>query len=304
MTDHNLTAEATRNAIVEMLHRKQDMKAARWVQEMKIPTLTRVAAFTTVHYRPTVLQYFDRVMRNLSEFRVARMHLTVVTNVTDGPELGMLHSMCRIYFSPHDYVITSAPGCEPPHAMTWMHKPFIRTMADNTDFSHFIYLEDDIGLTWRNFEYWVEFADALRPLGLIPSFLRTECKDGRLIACDAQDITHNPKIIDVAGQPFAQQRCAYCACFVMDRQHVTEYFDSRSFDLERSKEVSQWGLPERAAQGLCWETPPPGFVHRYVLPVTAGLAPHPMCHVSHMSNKVTGAPHPVLGKIAVGRVFT
>ena len=40
MTEVHPIAEATRNAIVEMLQRKQDMKAARWVREMELSQIT------------------------------------------------------------------------------------------------------------------------------------------------------------------------------------------------------------------------------------------------------------------------
>ncbi|TGP14594.1 hypothetical protein, partial [Mesorhizobium sp. M1D.F.Ca.ET.231.01.1.1] len=41
-------------------------------------------------------------------------------------------------------------------------------------YTHFIYLENDIRLSFLNFCYFVEFREALRGLGLLPSFIRVE----------------------------------------------------------------------------------------------------------------------------------
>ena len=53
------------------------------------------------------------------------------------------------------------------------------------DYSHFLYLEDDIEVTPKNIEYWLEGRERLRPHRLYPSFLRYEITpDGRAMSTD------------------------------------------------------------------------------------------------------------------------
>jgi tetratricopeptide (TPR) repeat protein len=263
---------------------------------------SRVASFVTFYYRSENLQFLDRVLRNLHDFCVGRMHVTVVTNADGADENGILEALCRNYFNDADFVISCFPNCDPGPMLTWKHKPLLREAAAH-DFTHFIYTEDDIGLTFRNFLYFVEFADPLRQHGLIPGFLRTEFAGDSIRSCDAPEPTMAPRLIATSGHTFVSPHFPYCACFVMDRLHLTEYLESRSFDFESSQRVSEWGVPERAAMGLCWETPPPGFKHRYVIPVDGDFRPLPVCQVQHMPSKYATMPNLPFGKLPVENVF-
>jgi hypothetical protein len=266
---------------------------------------TRVAAFVTFHYRRQSLQFLDRVLRNLADFDVRRIHVTIVTNAENAKECTSIDTLCRNYFGVVDYTIESFPNCEPGTLLTWKHKPLLAAaVADSRRcFSHFIYVEGDIGLSYRNFQYFTEHADALRERGLIPSFLRVEFSDGTIRSCDAEWTTVAPVLVRLLDCTFASPRSPYCACFIMDRLHVSEYLSSRSFDYKLSEGLCSWGVPERAAMGLCWEKPPPGFSHRYVLPVDLGLRPLPYCEVPHMPANYASIAVSPYGKIPVESVF-
>jgi hypothetical protein len=259
----------------------------------------RVAAFVTFYHRPQTEQYLDRVLANLADFLVERVHVTIVTNLRD---TSPVESLCRPYFAPADFSVVSRPNVEPPRAMTWEHKPLLREAA-KSNFSHFIYLEDDIGLTFANFVYFNEWAPRLHEHGLIPSFLRTEFHNATLRSTDAARALPPRKTIRARGYTFASPAYAYCACFVMDRLLVEEYLGSKSIDPERSKEVCDFGIPQRAAMGLSRENIPEGFLHRYVVPVDADMAPLPCCLVQHMPANYATTPDQPLGKLLIREVF-
>ena len=264
-----------------------------------------VAAFVTFHYRVHTMQFLNSVLSNLSEFYVGRMHVTVVTNVDDLVEKERIEKLCRNYFPNHSYEIASFPDLHLGSMLTWKHKPLLRA-AVQANYSHFIYLEDDIDLTFGNFLYFLHFADVLREYGLVPSFLRTEFNHeaGEIRSTDAVHSTpiNKASLIEVRGQMFASPRFPYCASYVLNRNMADEYLASKSFDYEKSIEMSQWGIPERAAMGVCWENPPKGYSHRYVLPVSPDLVPMPFCQTAHMPSNYTNAES-IFGRLEVNKLF-
>jgi len=112
-------------------------------------------------------------------------------------------------------------------------------------------------------------------------------------------------IIHIRNTRFAQHRFLYQACYVLDRPMALEHLASRSFDIERSREVEpNWGIAPRAAMGVCLENVPDGFLHRYVLPIDEDCSPLPMCWVDHMpANYANQAPDSPCGKVPVEEVF-
>ena len=258
----------------------------------------RCAAFVTHFHRPHTMQFLDRVLRNLCEFPVARMHVTIVTNT--GP--GTLAALTGNYFAPDHVTFATCADPQPPQMLTWMHKPLL-AQAERHDFTHFLYLEDDIGLTAANFRYFLTSAPALQPLRLIPGFCRTEFYNGTIYSVDAPMPTVAPRLISVSGKTFAVPDYPFCGCFVMDRALLQEYIASPAFDVEASKSLCDWRTMERAAAGLVWHAPPPGHRHRYVLPVNQALRPLACCQVPHMPNSYAPRQDRGFGKLEIGRVF-
>jgi hypothetical protein len=263
----------------------------------------RVAAFITFHYRPHTMQYLGRVLKNLSDFVVARMNVTIVTNAEDPDILDRIRKLSENYLEPGNHSVFSAPPLDPPQLLTWQHKSLLRGAAhDANEFSHFLYLEDDIGFTFRNFIYFLEFVTPLRQERLIPSFIRSEFNHtyGALFSADAvvPMTIIDEKAVYLSGVKFVSPVFPYCACFIMDRAMIEEYIDSMSFGLESSCKTSDWGVSERSAMGLCWEDPPKGFRHRYVLPIRDDRQVLPEAQIAHMPSNYTNSPHvDKLGKL-------
>jgi hypothetical protein len=265
-----------------------------------------VAAFVTFHYRPDKMTFLNRVLRNLSAFQVARMRVTIITNTDNPATRYRIAELCRNHFPLGDYEIASFPGLDPGTMLTWKHKPLLRA-AVQAGHTHFIYLEDDIDLTFENFLYFVRYVDTLNPLGFVPSFLRTEFNNdtGELRSTDATHVTSigEASLVEVYGQTFASPAVPYCARYVLNKTLADEYVGSRSFDYEQSGEVHDWGIPERAAMGVCWENPVEGYAHRYLLPISPYLVPLPCCQTPHMPSNYTNADTP-FGRIAVKGLFS
>lgn len=242
----------------------------------------RLLVEITFHFRESRLQYLFQVIRALCEFPIEKLDIVVSTNIDDETSIGQIKRLVEpllVEFplrpnSKKGLSIASFPGLSDPWLLPWTHKRLIsdQFLSAASDYTHFIHLEDDILLSFDNFCYFVHFRDELKGLGLIPSFQRIEFndQDNRLYLLD--QIGHSSfdhaKRVDVGRYRFVNLDFPHVAMFILDRELAKEYVATRSFDVERSKEVKpDWGVCERASMGLCFESPPKGFDLRYVSPV-------------------------------------
>jgi hypothetical protein len=272
---------------------------------------SNVVGFVTFYYRQNTMHYLARVLSNLSDFIVEKLQVNIVTNSDDPAHIQSLERIARTYLREGECSILSRPNVTPPQFLTWEHKESLRTsiIGKHPRFTHFIYLEDDADLTFRNFIYFLQSSDFLKERGFIPSFARTEFnyQTGCIYSCDAVEPTRAVGVATFDDVTFASPDYPYCGGFIMDREAADEYIGSRSFDIEQSAELCDWGPMERASMGLCWENPPTGFKTRYVLPINRKLKLLPMCQVAHMPNKFANAsefaPSGKLGKLLLSDVF-
>jgi len=243
---------------------------------------SRILATVNFHYRESRLQYLFQVIRALCEYPVEALDVVVTTNVDHDKALGQIRNLCAPLFtvfplrptSRKTLSIESFPDLANPWLLPWSHKHLItdRFLGADSTYTHFIYLEDDILLSFDNFRYFVHYREMLKEKRLIPSFQRIEYNDAdnRLYLLDqigVIDFTAKARV-DMDGYCFVNLDYPFIAMFILDRELALEYVATRSFDRKLSKAVrSEWDVACRAAMGLCFESPPPGFGARYVSPV-------------------------------------
>ena len=176
-------------------------------------------------------------------------------------------------------------------------------------YTHFVYVEDDILLSYNNFCYFLHYRDALRAHGLIPSFQRVEYNntDNKLYFLDQVGISsfQARKQIEIEGYTFVNLDFPHIAMYILDRELAVEYSTSRSFDVKRSVEVKpDWRICERASMGVCFENPPAGFSQRYVSPVDrASMTTAPWSWVYHLPNNYAQNRFQPFAKTRVEQLF-
>ncbi|WP_091952413.1 hypothetical protein [Bradyrhizobium shewense] len=170
--------------------------------------------------------------------------------------------------------IESFPKLANPWLLPWSHKHLVseRFLSAGSAYTHFIYVEDDILLSFQNFCYFTHYREILKERRLIPSFQRIEYNDAdnRLYLVDQVGVAdlNSRNRVDLDGYAFVNLDYPFNAMFILDRELALEYVETPSFDRERSKLVRpEWDVACRAAMGLCFESPPEGFLTRYVSPV-------------------------------------
>lgn len=242
----------------------------------------RILVSITFHFRDSRLQTLFQVIRALSEFPVQVLDIVITSNVDDRDSLekvkGLAEPLLKDYplrpLSRKTLSIASFTDLADPWLLPWTHKQLVvdKFLGTGSDYTHFIYLEDDILFSFDNFCYFVHYREELKKTRLIPSFQRIEYndQDNQLYLLDQVGISDFDarKHIDIGDYSFVNLDYPYNAMFILDRELAEEYVRTRSFNRKDSKEVKpEWGVAERAAMGLCFESPPQGFTLRYVSPV-------------------------------------
>jgi len=257
------------------------------------------------------LGFLAEVLRSLSEFPVADMSVVIVTNTFRQEDLALLRRLNGEILRGNSSSIRSFGDLAHPFDLTWRHKAIIAGEfigANHGRYTHFIYLEDDIRLSFGNFCYFVEFREILRSFGLLPAFVRVEYSAalGGFVASDAFWPVYVPvqSHIPLGDIVMVNMPNPYNPCFILDLDLAAEYVRTRSFDCEESLAVGQWGVRERAAMGLCLENVPAPFQTRYVVPVSrqTSMAPE-FAWLSHLPNNYADNPHTVLGKVRMDELF-
>ena len=271
----------------------------------------RILVAITVHFNAARLAYLAEVMRSLAEFPVAAMHVVLLTNTAHDEELASLERLCGETLVGKSFSIRSYEYLAHPHYLTWRHREIVASeFAGGNDgrYTHFIYLEDDIRLSFANFSYFVEYREILRESGLLPSFLRVEFND----TLHGFVNSDNKAPVDVARQPrvdrgnvvLVNMPFPYIACYILDLDLAGEFMRSRSFRRERSRTVTDWEVRERAAMGLCHENVPAPFQCRYVVPISkaTGTALN-SAWISHLPNNYANDPASGFGKVRMDDLF-
>jgi hypothetical protein len=271
----------------------------------------RILCAITFHFSIAHLGFLAAVLRSLSEFPVADMNVVIVTNAFSEEDLAQLRHLCSAMPSGKSASVRSYGDLAHPFDLTWCHKAIISeefVEGNHGLYTHFIYLEDDIELSFANFCYFVEYREILRSFGLLPAFLRVEYSSavGGLVASDAFWPVYVPaqSHICVGDTVLVNMPNPYNPCFILDLELAEEYVRSRSFDREASQAVCQWGVRERAAMGLCLENVPPPFQTRYLVPVSRRTATTPaFARVRHLPDNYANNPHSSLGKVRIDELF-
>jgi hypothetical protein len=262
------------------------------------------------HYVPARIPYLLDVLRALADFPLPRLDVKVMVNELDVDTLGRHQRLLASPFGAGASLeVVACGGLDHPFKLTWAHKALIRDvfLAADAPWTHFLYLEDDMRFGLTNLRYFLRMRPMLAPHRLIPSFLRTEYAPtaGELRFLDQLrlvDLSRDP-VVQVGTTTFTCPDNPYCALFLLDRELAEEHMAGRSSDMQRSTEISHWDIRARAASGLCWDTPPPGFPGRFVVPVdpATGAVP-PECWVPHLAARYADNRRSRFGKLVVPRL--
>lgn len=188
--------------------------------------------------------------------------------------------------------------------MCWEHKELIEPFTQS-DYTHFLYYENDIKVTDENFQYWLETRDLFKRnnLNFYPAFLRIELDEqGQIFSLDVTE-PNILAVVEVEGQRFVSLAQPYHGMYLVDRDMALEHLSSPLFGHfrpYRNKEVFKGlGQAESAATGPAYDAVPEGFEHRCLIPVSNFYR----CWVHHLPNFYVKNRPLNFGTLPVARVL-
>ena len=237
------------------------------------------------HYDTNRLQYLERVLESVKNIKTEKTHIVVNSN-THFPCTQNLEIVDDLY---------------DPYLLTWAHKLYMPKFLES-DFTHFVYLEDDMEITDKTFQYWVKTRELFKSndFNFIPGIHRVEYDtNGTAYSLDALDRIQKesrPRL-SIKNKEFISITEPYQGMFIMDRELVEEHISSRFFN-----EVvmhNNYGIRESANLGNIYVNIPAGWQHRSLIPLTDFSD----CWVHHNANNYIVNPNSRHSRIPTESLF-
>jgi hypothetical protein len=172
--------------------------------------------------------------------------------------------------------------------------------------SHFLYREDDIRLTQTNMAWWLQAHRKLQKYGLYPGLLRYEVHPttGILYSSDViapATYEDTSKLVFKDGSyAFLNLKHPYQGLSLLDRAIMAEYLQMPASAIDRTN----WGIREKANQGLTFWNVPPGFQSRPMVGYDVmNKRIDPRCLIHHLPNTYVMDPKEPLGNVALAELL-
>jgi hypothetical protein len=179
--------------------------------------------------------------------------------------------------------------------LTWAHKLYLNDFL-KSDFTHFVYTEDDHVLTPELMDYWITNRELMKSKGFLPGMHRVEYNNNNVYSVDC---THKQQFKEVVidGKRFASLQQPYQGLMVMDRELVEQHVKSKSYTYTTCS--YRFGYAESANSEYIYDDVPPGFVHRLLVPIDNFSE----CWIHHCANNYCTQPGTAHGKLPIGEVL-
>ncbi len=261
--------------------------------------ISKLAIAVTFHFAPARLGFLRQIAAEFEQL-ADLVEIYVITNVTDAFNQSQIRQALALRDCEPQILAPALLGH--PFLLTWCHREVFRQRFEqDPGISHFLYVEDDIRVRPHNIQYWLRGREALRPFGLIPSFLRYERRgnQGADLATDIIDPVDRLKLPNVRLSEqyvFLNLPNPYQAMYLLDRELMAEMIDNPRC----GPEFGPWGIREKAAQGVTFSNVPNGCFSRNFVGFDAARGEiDPACLVHHTPNNYADDPKSRFGTIPV-----
>ena len=141
----------------------------------------RLAISITFFYKYSRLKYLRKICESHQDLGVEYTTF-LITNAREKNEIKLI----KQNIPNKDLHIITPSYLGHPFLLTWSHRDVFREQISN--YSHFLYTEDDILFTKKNLDYWIKAREVLRESPYIPSFFRYEVtSEGEYVSSDVTE---------------------------------------------------------------------------------------------------------------------
>jgi len=272
-------------------------------EDNALPALILICV--TFFYAENRLQYLNLISDYFGELG-KRVVVVIVTNTRNPDQIQKIQM--TVGNKGYTYEIVSPTLMGHPYLLTWSHFDVIRTYSRDQSITLFLYLEDDICIKKENILYWIKGREILKPLGLIPSFLRYERKmgDENLYSTDIRRAINPfriPRVNISDTYAYMNLRDPYQGMYILDQELMLEHLHGPASNPDFAK--CKWGIREKAAQGVTFLNVPKGFTSRNLIGYKIAeqkIDEH--CLIHHTANNFANNPDTDFGKIPVTQLVS
>ena len=243
-------------------------------------------------------EYMKESFESIARIQTDYTKIIVSINMIDDDLLEKFASQFRHIPVDIEYRQTDVSKLYNPYLLCWEHKNYMQEFLDS-DFTHFIYYENDIRITQYNIDYWLETRELFLRNGLnfIPGMSRIEVDNRGFVYSLDILVRENRPIVTVEDRKFVSLVSPYHAMFIMDRALVQEHLSSPFFTFDPDRTF--WGVSEQANVGNYYDNVPEGLTHRSLIPIDQ----FDKCWVHHLPNKFVNLPNDTFGKLPIMQVI-
>ena len=257
----------------------------------------KLAVAITFFYSEVRLKYLRQVCDGLDSLSES-FDLFVVTNTFDSNQQSQVRSNISIGAS---IIVPSHLGH--PFLLTWIHRDIFKGLLKKREYTHFLYLEDDILFTQANLEYWIKARQMLRNTRFVPGFVRFELDSkGHKLSTDIlkpEYYNECTKIL-VPGSLFLGLSHCYQGMYLLDRPQALELLTTGA----GSPDTGFWGIREKAAQGLTFWNVPDNAGSRILVEFDTNGNINPNALIHHLPNNYALDSNSPFGSTLVSDILT
>ncbi|KAK9818872.1 hypothetical protein WJX74_004902 [Apatococcus lobatus] len=252
--------------------------------------LTKVFLCITFHWDVWNLSYLQHVTEELARWPT-QLDVRVVSN-----KHVRLNETFHSWGLPDTIQVVAAPSnLSHPYELAWIHRDLMRDAYETGEYTAFIYLEDDMRLTWKCITSWAIDQEVLDPMNFQRQFFRTEIApwNGKEQLSDALQHVYLPtygRTLDIGKQKKAHQHYIqlpdpYSAVFAATSKLMARFMQSQYW----TQRIGAWPSREMAANGIMFVDPPERFWVAAVVPFFPDkqLLSHEAA-IQHLSNRYCG----------------
>jgi hypothetical protein len=260
----------------------------------------KILICVTFFYIANRLQYLHLISNHFRELGKT-VFVVIVTNINEPDQRQRIQM--AIANKGFAFEIVSPTLMGHPYLLAWSHLDVIRTYWQDQSITHFLYLEDDISIKKENVLYWIKGREMLKPLNLIPSFLRYENKygDENLYSTDITKPINPFRIARVnVSTSYAYMNLSnpYQGMYFLDRELMTEHLHGPASNPDFVG--CKWNIREKAAQGVTFLNVPKGFNSRNLIGYKISeqrIDEH--CLIHHTPDNYANNPDTDFGKLPI-----
>ncbi len=273
----------------------------------------KLAVCITFFYKEERVKYLTEVLDNLSSFSFS-VNVTIISNNLP-VDFKLVLGNYNLSNSQLTIDVFAPFGLGHPLLLAWSHYSVFKEKILDESYTHFLYLEDDIKFTEKNFNYWVQKREQFSYENVFPAFFRYEINPENVFY--STDVLSPISLYDCKivksdlGEYFINIPFSYQAMYLYDRSLMNEFLNSSDFNPDFEHTVSNsiikpatFKIREKAALGLTYINVPSGFWTRTFLPYDFNLNRiSEECLIHHIPNNYVLDLNNEIGNVKLNSVF-